>query len=46
MTEEKVIDEKHGVVIQEEINAFRELFKQWVATFQKDETEDEWGLFI
>lgn len=46
MAEEKVIDEKHGSVIREEIDAFRELFKQWVATFQKDETEDEWGLFI
>lgn len=33
-------------VIRNEIDTFRELFKAWVATFEKDEFEDEWGLFI
>ena len=29
-------------MIREEIDRFRELFKTWVSTFQKDEYEDEW----
>ena len=33
-------------VIRGEIDTFRELFKAWVRTFEKDEFEDEWGLFI
>lgn len=33
-------------VIRNEIDTFRELFKAWVRTFEKDEFEDEWGLFI
>jgi hypothetical protein len=43
---EEVIEEAHCYVIREEIDKFRELFKYWVSTFQKDEYEDEWGLFI
>lgn len=46
MMAESVIEEAHGYVIRDEINKFRELFKIWVSTFQKDEYEDEWGLFI
>jgi len=46
MMSEKVIEKAHGYVIREEIDKFRELFKTWVSTFQKDEYEDEWGLFI
>jgi hypothetical protein len=42
---EEAIDEKHGEIVREEIDTFRLLFKQWVNTFQKDEFEDEWGLF-
>lgn len=42
---EGVIEEDHGKVIRGEIDNFRELFKEWVNTFQKDEFEDEWGLF-
>jgi hypothetical protein len=33
-------------VIADAMNEFRLLFKDWVATFKKDEFEDEWGLFI
>ena len=43
---EEVIEEAHGQVIRDEIDKFRELFKLWVSTFEKDEYEDEWGLFI
>ena len=46
MMSEGVIEKAHGYVIREEIDKFRELFKIWVSTFQKDEYEDEWGLFI
>lgn len=28
-----------------EIETFREYFKEWVGNFEKDEFEDEWGLF-
>ena len=43
---ENVIEESYVRAIRSEIDTFRELFKQWVATFQKDEYIDEWGLFI
>lgn len=46
MMAEGVIEDAHGRVIREEIDKFRELFKTWVGTFEKDEYEDEWGLFI
>ena len=39
-------DEGYKKVIEEAMNEFRELFKNWVATFQKDDFEDEWGLFL
>lgn len=45
MIAEEVIEEAHGMVIREEIDKFRLLFRQWVSTFDKDEFEDEWGLF-
>jgi hypothetical protein len=43
---EGVIDETYCEIIRDEIDNFRQLFKQWVATFVKDEYEDEWGLFV
>ena len=43
---EEVMEPEHRQIIREEIDKFRELFKIWVATFKKDEFEDEWGLFI
>lgn len=33
-------------IIREAITKFRMMFIEWVATFEKDEFEDEWGLFI
>jgi hypothetical protein len=41
-----LMEEEHRLVIRDEIDKFRELFKQWVATFEKDDCEDEWGLFV
>jgi hypothetical protein len=38
-------DEEHQIVIEESLNKFKEIFRQWVATFKEDEYEDEWGLF-
>lgn len=38
-------DTEHTVVIGEAMNEFRELFKDWVAGFTKDDCKDEWGLF-
>lgn len=38
-------DPEHKQVIEEALNRFKELFRQWVATFRQDEYEDEWGLF-
>ncbi len=46
MMAEGAIEEAHGEVIRNEIDKFRELFIQWVSTFEKDEFEDEWGLFV
>jgi hypothetical protein len=45
MIAERVIEEAHGMVIRDEINKFRMLFRHWVSTFKRDEFEDEWGLF-
>ena len=44
--EDGMMSEEYRRVIREEIDKFRELFKHWVSTFEKDEFEDEWGLFI
>jgi hypothetical protein len=41
-----MMEPQHRQVIRDEIDNFRELFKAWVATFTKDEFEDEWGLFV
>lgn len=46
MMAEEVIEEEYGNIIRSEIDKFRELFKKWVSTFQKDEYEDKWGLFV
>lgn len=40
------VDEEHGEIIRNEIDAFREMFITWVNTFQRDEYTDEWGLYI
>ena len=44
--EEGVIDKEYGKVIRNEIDVFKDLFRKWVSTFEKDEFTDEWGLFI
>ena len=40
------IDESHLLVVRNEITAFRQLFIQWINTFEKDEFTDDWGLFL
>lgn len=45
-TEDDIVDEKHIRVLRDEIDSFRKLFIEWINTFQKDEFEDEWGLFV
>ncbi|MBK6938326.1 MAG: hypothetical protein IPH18_16805 [Chitinophagaceae bacterium] len=45
MIAEGAIEKAHGMVIRDEIDKFRILFRQWVSTFERDEFEDEWGLF-
>jgi hypothetical protein len=41
-------DERYLQLLRNEIEAFRHLFKQWVATFETDTTKegDGWGLFV
>lgn len=36
---------EYGELLLGEIEKFRELFADWVASFEKDEFEDEWGVF-
>lgn len=43
--EDELMEAEHRHIIRQEIDIFRDLFKQWVASFEKDEYEDEWGLF-
>ena len=38
-------DPEHKEVIEEALTRFKELFRQWVSTFKRDEYEDDWGLF-
>ena len=45
MSIENIIEETYITAIRLEIDKFRELFKEWVQTFEKDEFEDDWGLF-
>lgn len=45
MIAEGVIEEAHGMIIRDEIDKFRMLFRHWVSTFERDEFEDDWGLF-
>ncbi len=44
--EDDLMEEQYRLVIRNEIDIFRDLFKRWVATFEKDDCEDEWGLFV
>jgi hypothetical protein len=40
-----VIDAQAVDAVRREIELFRDLFKEWIAGFERDEFEDEWGLF-
>jgi len=42
-------DKNYVKVLRDEMEIFREMFKEWVQSFsnlEKDDYEDEWGLFI
>jgi hypothetical protein len=41
----EVAEDAHLDAVRAEIDVFRELFKEWVNGFEKDEFEDDWGLF-
>lgn len=38
-------EKHHEVLIRTAMEEFKALFREWVATFTKDEFEDDWGLF-
>ncbi|MBK8611141.1 MAG: hypothetical protein IPL84_14670 [Chitinophagaceae bacterium] len=40
-----IMDPQHRLLIREEIDRFKELYRVWVNSFVKDDIEDEWGLF-
>lgn len=46
LTEAQIADDQDVTLLREEIEQFREYFKEWVAGFELDEFEDEWGLFL
>lgn len=46
MLAETDVDAEHIKTLREEINAFKGMFRQWVASFTKDEFTDDWGLFV
>jgi hypothetical protein len=39
------VETKYAEVLREEIEQFRKTFCDWVKSFEKDEFEDEWGLY-
>lgn len=39
-------DSNYVSLLREEINLLRQYFHQWVSYFEKDDFEDEWGLFL
>ena len=43
---EGMMEPQHRLIIRDEIDTFKELFKTWVASFVKDDCEDKWGLFV
>jgi len=38
-------NESYADVLRTEIDVFRSYFKEWVSLFEKDDCEDEWGLY-
>jgi hypothetical protein len=38
-------DIAYKIPIEESLDKFKKLFRSWVATFRRDDYEDEWGLF-
>jgi len=40
-----LVEEPYTDAVRHEIEKFQTLFKEWVGAFEKDEFEDEWGLY-
>ena len=40
------IEQEHADAVRLDIERFRELFIEWIDTFEKDEYEDEWNFFV
>jgi len=38
-------NESYADVLRAEIDVFRGYFKEWVSLFEKDDVEDDWGLY-
>ncbi len=38
-------NESYADILRDEIDVFREYFKKWVSLFEKDDCEDDWGLY-
>jgi len=45
LTEAKVAADQDVELLRSEIDQFREYFIDWVNGFEKDQFEDDWGLF-
>ena len=43
---EKGVEQNYIEVLREEIVEFQNIFIKWVSYFEKDEFEDEWGLYL
>lgn len=39
------VNKAYADVLRGEITIFKSLFKEWVSHFEKDDMEDEWGLY-
>lgn len=40
------IEASHAAAVRADIDLFRQLFRAWIGTFEKDDYEDEWGFFV
>ncbi len=40
------VDEEHGEIMRNEIEALQQMFITWINTFEKDKYTDDWGLYV
>ena len=41
-----LVEMDHAGAVRADIDSFRQLFKTWIGTFNKDEFDDDWGFFV